>query len=1266
MKKIPSTLEPFVKERTGGVYNIRGISFQVYYTIWRLLSEFVKSTSQSKMFQLEGIEDLDIYNIYGEFVQIKCLNKPLDANMFAENILPNWIEVFIIEPQSRFTVITNEHVSSGQLSALKDGCNSNKKPSEKVFDFWANKVRSINSQLIDEQIHLFFSQIRFEHFKEVKLKTEILKNLVDNYDITQGNEHQFMQSLFYHVLEWSREKKEVYRVDIERVIINTIDEMSKGTVNEAIRYGWILPVAFEKKEYNNPEDNYFKGKAARPWHIVAGLPIERPKWEKEIINAIESFNVTIINASSGQGKSTLAWRVAHFLQMNEYSVFELFHIEEGNIYDLYLYIQSRLKIGLKPLIIIDGLNIRVSSWVELAVKLQELPFVKILITTRQEDWFRFGGTTSKLNLKAIKVELNEDEAKQLFNKSKSRSLIHSGISHWQIAWENVKDEKLLIEYIFILTQGQMIQERLAEQIRSMRNDPDLSIKKTILRLVSCADVFDFRIPTNKIIGYIQQEFGLQRDFDDILNSLRDEYLIQIKNKTFVAGLHPIRSMHLLQELHSATPLSNTLITMLSLINEKELFIFSSRAIELLSDIDERFSFLQALAKKTIRMSYQEVLELVYGVFASDAYMHWDENHSVYDQVANFGLKIYIALKAPYIGLKENDFEFIKDYNSEYEAILNEIKDPDMSKSNTFYFLQNLVSLSKGTSLNEETKGIGYLERWANRFNLSFGISNSLNLQYLYNSMHQLSLDELGKLLYSISLINESLYQDFFDNYQQAIITKLRIETNTLTIKVEDIRTLKIRYIVDQQQDINAQSVTRYNIICLCLPQFEQYDIKGIYFPHPYLKLLVKRHDASEKKLGKTTVDSFSLRSNQTWCNTIEQKYVFETYFEWQNHWVNFRTLMREWILTSCKILEYIMSNNSELKKQVKKWADISNRIYELRKNEKNIYYNEVIFQESKYENSIKRVRDWAFSARNVLEQFGQIEDENFCRLLQINAFNFMHRLKAMQESFEEIAKITGNYFDTEELKSVEPSCYNYFAQITNFYHENFYTNKSLVTNVKMAVKHHQISKWEEQYKILKLIKNEFENTTEYELVLPNKLIEKENHVKSLVLGIRGLTWQELERTMESILMSMQSLGVIHIDFLYLLLLDGNVVLKNKSIYFTQNYLQQLYANQVNNYEIPLITEISNELLEPFENILKVDELIEETKEELALSIEEKIWQYSLIEERTYKDNSEIKKWKTKLQSGLLNDIKGLLAKLIIWPDLHGYYSAKYNEISGTT
>ncbi len=373
------TLESLVNTRKGGVYNIRGIVYQAVYTVYRLLQEFTNDVNDQSTFQLEGVEDLDFYRLHnsqsGEFIQLKCLDDNWKISQFADKILPNLLEVYDKVRDAHFTIVSNVHLDKNlaELKSLKFG----KTLSEKAFTFWCEKIKALGYTFDEATVRHFLNIISFERKTQDDLLSEIQKILILKFNIVNANESQFIHALFYAVLEWSKQKAIVRKEDVYTVIQDVYDDISRGTVNNAVREGWFSTVSFDNLGDAISTQGYFEGKAAKPIHIAANLPVERPKWEKEIIESIQNFDVTVIKASSGQGKSTLAWRVARAFSRQNYTVYELTEIGVNGVYDAFTFVQSRLRVGILPLIVIDGLNDTLKDWAILAEKTQILRGVNL-------------------------------------------------------------------------------------------------------------------------------------------------------------------------------------------------------------------------------------------------------------------------------------------------------------------------------------------------------------------------------------------------------------------------------------------------------------------------------------------------------------------------------------------------------------------------------------------------------------------------------------------------------------------------------------------------------------------------------------------------------------------------------------------------------------------------------------------------------------------------------------------------------------------------
>lgn len=1115
----PIALEGLLHSRKGGIYNLRGIIYQINYTIWRLLTEFSKEEEPNLLFQVEGIEDLDFHAhlsecTMSEYTQIKCLDK-FDIDDF-HGIVKNLLDVYVSAPTSKFKIVSNQHVPGGKVGDIKYANIKQLPLSQKTFEFWAIKIRAIQSSLSDEQITDFLSKIQFDRKTEAELEEDSLKLLIKNYDIVQGNERHFYVSLSWTILEWSKIKKEIIREDLIKAIEQIKDDRFE---NRALREGWIQKILFDARKDIAIESAYFEGKAARPHHIAANLPVSRPEWENRISESITKYDVTVIKSSSGQGKSTLAWRVAHIMQEQGYSVFELFNSQEDNLQDQINFLKSREKIKVLSLVVIDGLNHRVKDWVELAARARDLKGIKFLVTTREEDWFRYGNGASRLYLQPVNVELTKDEAPRIFEKFKKKGLICNSprTRTWQIVWEEVKSEKLLLEFVYLITQGKMLRERLSEQFSLMRNDPDNAEKKAVLRLVSVADILNLNLSTHSLIHYLKATLKFQGDYGDFFQSLKNEYQIQSEDAGFIEGLHPVRSKHVSELLHETLPISDTLSHLATMLNADSLLDFATRSPRLLYSESEKSQFFNTLAKKISEKSYSEILEVVNGIFGSDAYQHWHDNKEIYDKVSTQGLMLYSSLRTPFSGLNPSSFSVLTNINPQFEENLNKISQYHIENSNLSLFLQDLHAQLSSQAIKSSLAGALDLERWFFRFGLSMNLIQKLTISNIKTAITDLGIESLGQVLRGIFLLDESFYLEIYQNYSVDLMVKLLRDTNTLQIGESKKKSLEIRYILNDEEKAHEQSINRLRQIAYVFPFYQNYEIQGIGFPNPFLIQLREKYDESQKNAtweNWLQYDPFRTKANTTWISVIDQEYEFSTTFEWQEYWFDFRQTFLAWLKQASRVLESIILRKN-FSKEEKEYLKITNSIIKKEKQERAIRYD-FRFLKKKFENTVKKINNWSSMAQTVMFQFSKITDENSRRLLCLNSLDLFQKLSAMQGAFEEISLHTGYYFDFQSIDQQETKIHRYFSELTNFYHEVFVPYPTSITNVRQEVKNWVESQRRREMKKIEKIKPVFDAKTGFDLILPSHIIE-EPHFNSVVLGIRNITMNELGQSIDELL-----------------------------------------------------------------------------------------------------------------------------------------------------
>ncbi len=509
IQKFDDALEYIVKKRTGGITNIRGVGFQFLYSVYVILNHL--NESESNWVRLEGVEDIDLHTDgVDNYLQVKTSQNTIDASAIWDlKVFQNFLEVYRTNPTSRFELVHNTNLAKGNLDAIGK-CSV----SDSVIDFWLKKFTDSGLSVSSLDLQQLFKNISATKITESFLFTEIENLLFKKYDVNKDTEQIFIKALFYYVFESSKNKSKIYYQDVYRLIQSVKDSFSKSPNNPAIQNNWVTQISFIVTTVDT-DMGYFDGKAARPIDIAMGLPVKRPIWEENIAKKITDFDITIIKSSSGQGKSTLAWLAAKTLTDHGYTIYQLQYCPSWNeVSGITDFLTTRISIGEIPIVIMDGLNSSLTGWNLLAEQLRGKP-IKFIITTREEDWVRYGNEITDLTLRTVDIRLTEEEAANIFNELKKRNKVHCNVTAWQPTWEKIKHSGLLIEFIYLITQGQMLSTRLIAQIQKLNAEPSSSVKLETLRIIAIADVLNIRLETKALSKYLKTNFTIDTAFQHI-------------------------------------------------------------------------------------------------------------------------------------------------------------------------------------------------------------------------------------------------------------------------------------------------------------------------------------------------------------------------------------------------------------------------------------------------------------------------------------------------------------------------------------------------------------------------------------------------------------------------------------------------------------------------------------------------------------------------------------------------------------------------------
>ncbi|MBW8523845.1 hypothetical protein K0U91_01220 [Chryseobacterium chendengshani] len=1143
LNKITEELDNLIVKRTGGAINFRGMHFQILYSSYLILKE-LDQNSDEKSIRMEGIEDIDLSTsqnilIDNEYIQVKSSINKMDAGSFWNlGVLQNFAETYMINPESQFKLVYNMEISKGNLHDLIHN--------RDISEFWITKLQTLNKNIIYED---FLLRISYEHKTSNDLFNEILVLLFKNWQINKGTEFQFLRSLFYNVFIWSQNRSTVTNNDINILFQDIKDSYSKAAVNSAVQNNWISKVSYAIMG-NYSSHDFYDGKAARPVHIGLGLPVQRRIWQKTIYESLINADVTVIKSSSGQGKSTLAWQTGLNLQeKNNYTIYELRNCANVNEADSVAeFLLTRVIIGEKPLLVIDGLNSLVESWFEIVTRTRDYP-VKYLLTARQEDWYRFGADLSQVKLMIVDISLSMSEAGAIFEEFKRKQKIHLDISKWQPVWEQVRQKGLLIEYTYLLTRGEMIQERLSAQLKYLSNSKSSGAKLEMLRMISLADCLNIRLKTINLINYIKAEIGFDQDRGELLNELEKEYFLNFGGD-FVEGLHPVRSQHLNDLLHKNLPIEDSLRNLFKIITDEYKQHFFSN-IPILVTEQNKASLYNTLADAISEDSFDNIVLALDGIMHAEPKRYWDENKLKFDEAyKSGGIDLFAITSTPFTELNTltDMAEILGDQGGNFRnlaTLKDELSNFQFENSDVIIFAKALNSnLQKRLLSIDSYKGLGFLIKWYNSLQLPLSLPL---IKPEIDELTKMDFQEAKEFMLFFQLSNPLPYKDFIEENIDKIKSYLKVNTDSLNIEEKD-NEIHIEYLLEDKNAklANNLSVSKIDDIHCFLPFYKKYCTEALMLPFPSEEMISMVKQDSIKRLSPEIIgNSFEIHLNQIWNSEISKIYQESSSYHWQEKILGIRKVALEWSKSITRIIDALLEGNEKKKKTYIEELDrnrtlLNNSIISRKKYPRFDNYSEqeiVVIDE-------KEINLWISSLININNQIYKIfipDVEHERNLALINFKSIYFNLQNMQNAFRVIEKKSVAYFDSENICAEENKHYDrLYATILYYLSQIPLENKTVVSVGRKAVEEWWLHAKSATIDDLNLSLKIIERTSDYKFVYPEKITETPT-LTYLTVGILDFDFSDTTN-FQHLLFNLGLLRDIHYDFITIINVKDNIAL----------------------------------------------------------------------------------------------------------------------------
>ncbi len=900
-----STIDELQAARTGGQIALTGFTYQFLYSCYLILSEIDETT----VFYLEGIEDIDKIRLVDSddcitHIQLKYSTQKQDAS-FLKDVLKNYLEAYLIDKNRNFKLIYDFQVATGNLSKLfNNGLDATSN------SYWKKIIEQIKDEYPfwdwnDFSYDSFISKLSFEKIEKKSLSLEIEKLLISIYDVVTDNISLFANGLKVCCLEKMEHRNSINKNELDTVILNIKNDISKGVHNPA--HSWIKRISFVPGENTETDYSYYEGKKPSYQDIARHLPVKRTLLEKEIAISVEENRVTVIKASSGQGKTTLALKIAYDLQ-EQYAIYQLLWCnDQKELSNIASYFATRVKLGEKPLIIIDNLDSQLSEWNRLAQLLQdEVAYhYRLVITTREDDWYNFSGDLSSIkSLQVVKLFLSEEEAQDIFQVLRQAGKLHPDITDWKKSFRIVEEKKLLIEYIYLLTHGEMLSERINNQIIQISGTNSGKIKCEILRKICFADICGIKLSANKLISSLTETTS--QDYGELLKSIENEFLIRIySEEKYIEGLHPVRSQHIVNKLHEFIELDSTALQVVNIadsIYRSKLFSYFPKII----NNKENF-YLKLIEGLWDENNLTPYIDALRGIFSGSVMQYYLANQHIYNDANEHGGLFLLDMELnPFTKFDEIDTSLntldemrkIMPDNKNIEYLCN-LRDtaPKIELHKTdIYFLCNALherlKNDEAFSITSDITSYATITYWLINIDSSFNLSSKISLKLLWESVNSHSIETISTIMYTCFCGNKESYMVYVNERMNYILTYLRNETKSLRVYVNEKKNeIHVEYILFSSEinKGNDESVSRLKTICKMLPIFDTYCADAVKPVMDVLSGYEIPNDAHKTMPIRNIIIMFHQEFTSLWSQTIYSNYECDSVYEWLEHWFRIRT-----------------------------------------------------------------------------------------------------------------------------------------------------------------------------------------------------------------------------------------------------------------------------------------------------------------------------------------------------------------------------------------
>lgn len=1011
----PTGLAALFDSRYHGAANIRGIHYQIVYSVSRALH---LRHEEGASIQLEGIEDLDLIGlrVSDEYIQVKTAGTPWSGARL-KGPVEGFLKALRSNEDGQFRLVVNFALQA-DLARLAEYPQLSPPERKRVAKKFRKLCKAVGGS--EAEASTLLERLQVESISDEELERGVREDLTEAFGLGTCAAGTYMYVLVSRFLEWAGDREEISWQRVEELRSSVGEALTREAQFQAFGSTLIDSLSWS---VDATESDFFEAKGARPGHVAAGLDVPRPKWLERIGQAIAASKVCVLRASSGQGKSTLLYRFAFENWPRKHTFIVQAAESEEQAGQIVAFVRHRVDVGLPVFILLDNANWSTRCWSTIARACSSLG-VPMLASTRTEDWHRFGRDTAT-TYEILEPDLDTPEAHELYDAFAGKGRLHESVLSAEWAIEKIGSPLLLIEFVYLLTHGQMLEERLREQITEISRQQEDGAKVEIIRRLAVAHTLGSPVHSGELFS----QLSTRDDPQQLLKSLSGEYLTIDGNN--IEGLHWVRSNHLVTILHEGgrSP-DETALAVLDAIPDSASRAFVANALS--RPGAEWQSMLTRVSAS--RPPLRRMLHYAQGAFDAGERSYFEGNRELfteaYDELGMAGPLLLSTKVLPSLHLDTIDqlAETMGDKAHGFQK-LKAIADRFGEDPRGRDYCRHLLAAAKfqvEEVTEESIAETGELLDWLTFCELSFEHWDALSRQIIDGDrLLSLPFHDVCRFLQGIYRYDRDAYDVFERKARVELFGYLKLNTDTISLDLASDGVLRAEFIVDGNQSAdsgNEQAVSRLTAFRTALPYCKRFDSVGIWLLPAGLEPSID--NTTKKILPENLPARADVGRNVVWRTTVENAFLPDSFYEFQASLIGTRREVLQFLKVLISGLELAFAGRSADDSSGLEGGALSARVM------KGLARLPAPPPQTPSDVATllrAGLREWAGPLQNYVGQVGTFTNDPSNREAgRLAAHNFRDALKhlaGMHAAFEELFSVASDYFAAREMNVEEIRLY---------------------------------------------------------------------------------------------------------------------------------------------------------------------------------------------------------------------------------------------------